>query len=103
MPPGISCAHRASCPVNHEGTGPPASGKIQVRAKVEHAAPLGIQHNQITGCVGSKVSCGFYRRKPSSQCVDKFAMTIFAPDLELQRKSSQRENVPGGDGEPQQM
>src|SRR5260370_149107 len=103
MAPGISSSARTSCSVSITGIAAPASGKIQVRAKVEHAAPLGIQHNQITGCVGSKVSCGFYRRKPSSQCVDKFAMTIFAPDLELQRKSSQRENVPGGDGEPQQM
>jgi len=72
-----------------------------MRAKVKHAARLRIKHHQITGCIGSKVSCGFYRRKPSSQCIDEFAVAIFAPDLELQRKPSQCENVLGGDGEPQ--
>ena len=71
-------------------------------AKVKHAAPFGIKHNQITRCIRSKVSCGFYRRKPSTQRINKFAATIFAPSLELQRKASQREHVLNGDGKPQQ-
>ena len=71
-------------------------------AKVKHAAPPRIKHNQITGCIGSEVGCGFYRRKPPSQRVDQFAVTILAPNLELQRKASQREHVLNRDGKPQQ-
>ena len=70
-------------------------------AEVKHAASLRIENNQITGCIGSKVSCGFYRRKPSSQRIDELAMAIFAPDFQLQRKPAQREKVLGGHGQPQ--
>ena len=72
-------------------------------AKVKDAAPLRIQHNQITGCIGSKVSCGFYRRKPPTQGINEFAVAIFGPNFQLQGKTSQRENVLSGDGQPQEM
>jgi hypothetical protein len=71
-------------------------------AEAKHAARLRIKHNQVTGCIRSNVSCGFYRRKPVSQGIGDFAVAILAPDLQPQRKASQREDVPGGNGQPQQ-
>lgn len=72
-------------------------------AKAKHAARLRIQHHQITGCIGSKVSCGFYRRKAVSQRIDQFAAAILTPDFKPQRKTSKREDVLGGSGETQEV
>src|SRR5689334_23533780 len=71
--------------------------------KVKHAAPFRIKYNQITGCTRSKVSCGFYRRKPPSQRIDEFAAAIFTPNLEVQRKASERKNVLNGDRKAQKV
>ena len=74
-----------------------------MRAETKYAARLRIKHYQITGCIGSKVGCGFYRRKPASQRIDQFAATVFTPNLQPHRKASQREDVLSGSGQPQQV
>src|SRR2546428_4477648 len=102
MAEGLSSSARAFCSVNITGMAAPASGEIQMGAEAKHAARLRIKHNQVTGCIRSNVSCGFYRRKPVSQGIGDFAVTVLAPNLQAQRKASQREDVPGGNGHPQQ-
>ena len=72
-------------------------------AKAKHAARFRIEHHQITGCIGSNVSCGFYPRKPVSQRVDHFAVAVFTPHLEPPWRGSQREHMLGSSGKPEQM
>src|SRR5690348_4315362 len=103
MAAGISSSSRTSCSVRITGIAAPTSGKIQMSAKAKHSARLRIQHNQIAGCIGSKVSCGLYRRKPVSQRIDHLAMAVFAPHLEPYWRTAQREHMPGGSGKREQM